>query len=168
MPCALPRKDLLKTLLRVLVKLEFSLNRLFENYNFKITFWKPWINTWWSQKTLMMTIQPWPTTQQSRHDQIKSLRPPPIQESHPGMKPQHWGCRQKFLKKSNQIESPFCLLFFTLATWTFHPSQVLLLSCASRSKWVGEPCWAPGTLYVSGSLETLLKFVLKLVGKKNR
>ena len=59
----------------------------------------------------MMTIQPWPTTQQSRHDQIKSLRPPPIQESHPGMKPQHWGCRQKFLKKFNQIEYLFVCYF---------------------------------------------------------
>ena len=111
----------------------------------------------------MMTIQPWPTTQQSRHDQIKSLRPPPIQESHPGMKPQHWGCRQKFLKKSNQIESPFCLLFFTLATCTGFLTQL---------RFQEQVGW--GTLLGSWDLVCLwfsvdsIEICLKTCWKKNR
>ena len=37
--------------------------------------------------------------QQSRHDQINSLHPTPIQESHSDMKPQHWGRAAKILEE---------------------------------------------------------------------
>ena len=46
--------------------------------------------------------------EQSGHDQINSLHPPPIQESHSDMKPRHWGRRAKILE---EIQPPRTCLF---------------------------------------------------------
>ena len=79
--------------------------------------------------------------QNMRDDQINSLRPPPIQESHSDMKPQHWARPAKILEEIQppkiglSIPCKYGLVGILYFFWSIPEALLVLLVKVYKWKW---------------------------------